>query len=174
MCKGRDGSLASFLGLVTQTRPVFYSRPTNTIVSMSTTTESGLCVPSQDTPITPKLREYSCLRCAQRKVKCDRNDPCSHCNKSRVECVFVVHAPSRRRKRRLPEEDLLAKLKRYEELLKSHGVEFDDHDGPDMTRAPDCTTSVVHEGSNIKKETSPSLQTGKLILEHGESRYVDK
>lgn len=138
---------------------------------MSTATES---FPPQEKPVNPKPREHSCLRCAQRKVKCDKNDPCSSCNKSRVECVFVAHAPARRRKRKLPEEDLLARLKRYEELLKSHGVDFDAYDGSYMTHATDPSTAVVHEGSNIKKEISPSLQSGKLILEHGESRYVDK
>ena len=135
--------------------------------------ESSLYTSSQDLSITPSARAYSCLRCAQRKVKCDRTDPCANCKKSHVDCVFVVPAPSRRKKRKLPEEDLVTRLKLYEELLKNNGVEFDAYDLPEQTRssAPDTIYAV---GGHIKKEASQGLQTGELISEHGESRYVDK
>lgn len=132
------------------------------------------CLPLQDLSIPVRLKEQSCLRCAQRKVRCDRNSPCSNCRKSQAECLFVAHAPSRRRKRKRPGEDLLAKLKRYEGLLTSHGINFDGYDGPETTQYSVPDKTIVHEGRNIKKEVSPTLQPGKLILENGELRYVDK
>lgn len=141
---------------------------------MSTTANSGPSMPLQDLPIPLRPKEQSCLRCARRKVRCDRNSPCSNCQKSQAECVFVAHAPSRRQKRKRHDEDLLAKLKRYEELLTSHGIDFDGYDGPETTQCSVPDKTIVHEGKNTKKEVSPTLQPGKLILEHGELRYVDK
>ncbi|KAJ5820298.1 hypothetical protein N7474_005889 [Penicillium riverlandense] len=44
-------------------------------------------------------KSYSCVICYQRKVKCDRQDPCSNCAKSRAECVYRPPPPPRRRKR---------------------------------------------------------------------------
>ncbi|KNG81473.1 fungal specific transcription factor domain protein [Aspergillus nomiae NRRL 13137] len=46
----------------------------------------------------------SCVVCARRKVRCDRNDPCSACIKRGAECVFPTHIPPRRRKRQRSED----------------------------------------------------------------------
>lgn len=32
----------------------------------------------------------SCVECRRRKVKCDRKDPCDHCNASKRTCVYSV------------------------------------------------------------------------------------
>ena len=37
-------------------------------------------------------RRKSCLRCVQKKLKCDRQNPCSSCNKSNSQCSFVEEA----------------------------------------------------------------------------------
>ncbi|PYH47846.1 Zn(II)2Cys6 transcription factor [Aspergillus saccharolyticus JOP 1030-1] len=41
----------------------------------------------------------SCVVCNRRKVKCDRQNPCSACTKNGVECIYRAHLPPRRRKR---------------------------------------------------------------------------
>lgn len=39
----------------------------------------------------PRNRKYtSCLRCRSRKIKCDRQHPCSSCRRAGVECQFVA------------------------------------------------------------------------------------
>ena len=82
--------------------------------------------------------------------------------------------PARRRKRKLPDEDLLERLKLYEELLRSHGVDFDAYNGPENTGQPAADISFNQRGGKAKKEATPNFQMGKMILEHGESRYVDQ
>src|SRR2546423_13241607 len=85
----------------------------------------------------PATRAHACVLCQQRKVKCSRETPCSACIKSRVECVYRDPAPPRRRKRRTPEDILIAKLKRYEELLENAGVKVDPVDGASGGAADD-------------------------------------
>jgi len=64
-----------------------------------------------------------CVLCSQRKVKCDRQTPCSNCVKSRMACVPAAQV-KKPRKRRFAERQLLDRLKSYENLLKQHGINF--------------------------------------------------
>lgn len=142
-------------------------------------------------PQTTSLKSFSCLKCQQRKVKCDKRDPCSTCSKTRVECVFRAPAPPRRRKRKnSPEADLAARLKRYEELLKGYGANLDAMDGSDVeVEEKRCDTglatvanstrdvrsrSLLGNGKRIGSE-SPRRNTGRLVGEPGMSkRYLEK
>lgn len=77
-------------------------------------------------PLAVKLtRGTSCVLCQQRKVRCDKNKPCSNCVKAGAECRVVPPQPPRRRKKRLQEKDLLDRLRKYEALLAQNGVKFD-------------------------------------------------
>lgn len=58
--------------------------------STSSTTNSR--APSQQ-------HEYSCTLCKQRKVRCDRGNPCSGCVRAGVDCVPGARQPYKRRKR---------------------------------------------------------------------------
>ncbi|CAN8102514.1 unnamed protein product [Discula destructiva] len=59
-------------------------------------------------PNTGQQQEYSCLLCKQRKVRCDRANPCSGCVRAGVQCEPGVRQPYKRRKRNdlLRDEDL--------------------------------------------------------------------
>lgn len=60
----------------------------------------------------------------RRKVRCDRQSPCSNCVKANARCVqATLH--SRPRRRRFPERELLDRLRRYEGLLRGHGIGFE-------------------------------------------------
>lgn len=83
---------------------------------------------SHDGSSSKLTRGTSCVLCQQRKVRCDKNKPCSNCVKAGVECRVVPPAPPRRRKRRLQEKDLVDRLKKYESLLRDNGVKFDSID----------------------------------------------
>ncbi|KAE8441227.1 hypothetical protein EG329_005591 [Mollisiaceae sp. DMI_Dod_QoI] len=82
--------------------------------------------PTTNGSIPPQLRrKHPCVLCQQRKVKCDRNEPCQNCTKARVECISPLTLPPKKRKRRFPEAELLARIRRYEEALKSYGADID-------------------------------------------------
>ncbi|PYH90939.1 hypothetical protein BO71DRAFT_421921 [Aspergillus ellipticus CBS 707.79] len=71
----------------------------------------------------PPRHRLACSLCARRKVKCDKGDPCSNCLKAQVECLYESPAPHRPRKR-AADEELLARLARYEDLMRQHNVDF--------------------------------------------------
>lgn len=77
-------------------------------------------------PATPGLHKNACSLCARRKVKCDKKDPCSNCLKAQTQCSYETPAPPRPRKR-AADQDLLARLAQYEDLMRKHNVDFTQH-----------------------------------------------
>ncbi|KAK6066700.1 fungal specific transcription factor [Seiridium cupressi] len=53
--------------------------------------------------------KYACSLCARRKVKCNKDDPCSNCLKAKKECFYEFPAAQRPRKR-AADEDLTTRL----------------------------------------------------------------
>lgn len=58
----------------------------------------------------------SCINCASRKVKCDRNYPCNTCSKRHAECVYHPSQPPRKKCARVKE--LTERLRHCEERLR--------------------------------------------------------
>jgi hypothetical protein len=72
-------------------------------------------------------QKHSCSTCARRKVKCDRQEPCTSCIKTKTECHYLAapnSLPRRRKRQDAPQEDLFARVQRYEELLKRNNIDF--------------------------------------------------
>ncbi|MCJ1403050.1 hypothetical protein MMC11_006272 [Xylographa trunciseda] len=70
------------------------------------------------------IRVLACVRCHQRKLRCDRKFPCANCVGVRSNCV-PTPLTSRQRRRRFPERDLLDRIRRYEGLLQQHNIAFE-------------------------------------------------
>ncbi|PYH88339.1 fungal-specific transcription factor domain protein [Aspergillus ellipticus CBS 707.79] len=100
----------------------------------------------------------SCVVCQRRKVKCDRQDPCSACTRNGAECIYRAHLPPRRRKRR-----------------RSDDIGQSDLHGPrqsDLTigaRPQVFSPATTHHGSPAIIQPEP----GMLIAGAGRSVYVD-
>lgn len=70
-------------------------------------------------PSAPPTQLRTCTVCRQRKVKCDRQQPCSHCIRSGCDCVYPTgrgRAP--KRSRRFVEGQLVDKLTRLETIIQ--------------------------------------------------------
>ncbi|KAI1478015.1 putative C6 transcription factor [Daldinia eschscholtzii] len=124
------------------------------------------------------LKSYSCVICRQRKVKCDRRNPCSNCVKAEKPCNFVAPVRGKRKRTKPPKESLHARLKRFEELLKSYGAklepsdEVDDSDLESVSHPDDemaRSRSLSHSEPFFKSEEDKP----KLITKEGTSRYFD-
>ncbi|KAH8810958.1 putative C6 transcription factor [Xylogone sp. PMI_703] len=120
------------------------------------------------------LRGFSCLLCRQRKVKCDRQEPCSNCLKAQRPCSFVAPVRGKREKKleRTPKttvhEGLHDKLRRYERMLEEHGEKLGqplDHDtsDSDATPEPDIQTPV----SSRSLGTRPQTKSVKAVQSTG-------
>lgn len=118
---------------------------------MATTAPSSSNVPSRPT--------YACIRCANRKVKCDRQRPCSTCVKHNVDCVFNPSQPARRRHKRIKNQILTDRLIHCEALLQERGI--------DLNRLSETPDSEAHRRSSQTAAVLPEelqLQTHSLIL----------
>ncbi|OJD23947.1 hypothetical protein ACJ73_04699 [Blastomyces percursus] len=124
---------------------------------------------------------YSCVLCYQRKVKCDRHDPCSACVKAGASCTFRAPPAPRRRKKNSPESALLSRLKRYEGILRSHGINFDGaEDGTQETPKPSSSGPAadgLDEATNLpvrtknNNNTDQAREAGELVTAEGKSKY---
>jgi hypothetical protein len=141
-----------------------------------------LATPSQTPELVSALatkitRGYSCVLCQQRKVKCDRQKPCSNCTKARVECVASTPTHPRRRRRKLTEIDLTARLRRYEHLLRTHGIKADEEDNdahPETNSNPDGEREHLEAKLSMSAPRSCDAERGALFADRENSHYVEK
>ncbi len=102
-------------------------------------------------PVAHSRITYSCIRCASRKVKCDRQRPCNQCIKRNEDCVFNPQQPQRRRKR-VKVQALAGRLKYYETLLQEQGVDLDKL--PE-TLVAEPLAKATHDAARIPQEIRP-------------------
>lgn len=122
---------------------------------------------------------YACIRCADRKVKCDRQRPCGACVKHNVECVFH---PPRPRKRQRRVEQLTDRLRHYEALLQEQGIEAGKQPETQDTvtqRRPSQVVATTDEmqlptPSSIDSEMSSRLNKTQVVHGQGRSKYLEK
>lgn len=142
----------------------------------------------------PHIR--SCELCRQRKVKCDRRQPCSHCTRSGQDCVYPA-GPGRapKRSRRAENAQLMDKLSRLEHIIKRLASEnkgdaetpgdhhsetdvdhtqstlqahrLDDEDKRQSSKSPSQTPGVSRENAS-----SLDVQFGRLVINDSKSYYV--
>ena len=135
---------------------------------------------SQDSPIikqpppskmasplpAPPPHKHSCLLCARRKIKCDKQDPkCSNCTKSHADCVYQAPPPPQRHRKRQADEDLIARLNHYEELLRSHKIDF----------KPSTTVLTPQSVQDDHVKASPGHQSVQTLdaIPHANGKFVD-
>jgi hypothetical protein len=127
---------------------------------------------------TPSRPTYSCIRCADRKVKCDRQRPCSACVKHNVDCVFQPPPLPRKRHKRLKDQILVDRLRYYEALLQEQGVDPTRlQDTPDFEprHRSSHTMAVVPEEIQVQTPSSidsePTQSINKTQVVHGQGRF---
>lgn len=90
--------------------------------------DMSLGAPLNDTPFSQQAvksqRILACVLCHQRKIKCNRKFPCNNCIKTQSHCKPATLAP-RRRRRKIPPQDLVDQLHIYESLLRTNNIKFD-------------------------------------------------
>ncbi len=135
--------------------------------------------PESTSPSIKITRGHSCVLCQQRKVKCDRQKPCSNCIKSRAECVPSTVTVPRRRRKKLSEADLAAKLRRYEHLLKTHSVKFEDEDTAVDSRSNNEDRGEFSPQSgearlSMNVPRPRDVESGALFADKEDTYYVEK
>jgi Fungal Zn(2)-Cys(6) binuclear cluster domain len=123
---------------------------------------------------------FSCFICRQRKVKCDRENPCSNCLKAAEKCTYIAPVRGKRRITKPAREGLHAKLRRYEQLLESHGLNPQVLvNGPASTQrtVSEADVEITDESETPTKPSAPGIQFEKskpsLAVEDGASIYFE-
>ncbi|KAI0401937.1 fungal-specific transcription factor domain-containing protein [Xylaria palmicola] len=131
------------------------------------------------TPPNPKpTKILACVHCQYRKIKCDRQQPCSNCIKAKIACKPSVPAPPHKRRR--PNQDLLERLARCEQLLKQYadGNIPTQGESAHFALAAASEPSGGHSSSHldslrpVKAENSPT-PAGKVVKEDGNVHFMD-
>jgi hypothetical protein len=104
--------------------------------------------------------------------------------KARVECIASIPTRARRRRQKTSEADILGKLKRYEQLLKTHGVKLDEDE--EESRPSEEPTKVGHQPImsprswndrttiGLSAPRAPNTEGGTLFIHKEEAHYVEK
>lgn len=108
---------------------------------------------------------YSCVVCHKRKVKCDRQDPCSNCEKASVECIYRPPPPPRRRKR---ERNLYEDASQNREKSRRYGGK-ESHIFNTTNQKHASPPSRVQDA-----QVGPAAGSGRMIMKDGNSVYIDK
>jgi hypothetical protein len=98
----------------------------NLAIMNSTTTSLGT---------GPPQAPFACVRCSERKVKCDKQSPCTTCVRHKIQCIYRTPKPSRRRRARYKETLIDERLKHYEALLQENGIDMHQMDSVSEIKA---------------------------------------
>ena len=155
--------------------------------------------PSSALALAPKLR--SCVVCRSRKVRCDRQLPCSRCRQANIACVLPsTNRPPKwaRRLERLtnnvtasnapaPQDDnpglarAMDRLQRLERLVKelsgqlaqAHAAASSGSDGSPAANSPRSSTQDRETELSATNSSSVQKQVGRLVYQDASrSRYV--
>ncbi|KAL4798498.1 hypothetical protein BDV19DRAFT_22742 [Aspergillus venezuelensis] len=121
----------------------------------------------------------SCTLCRQRKIKCDRQQPCGNCIRLESTCIYPSgfgRAPKRPRK--AVEARLLAQLSRLESAVKR----MERQSGAPTPDSTTTSTATAHtngnessnNNENKSKDPNASIdsQIGRLVIDENQSCYV--
>lgn len=136
--------------------------------AMLATPEETASMAGTSLPSHQPRKVLACETCQRRKVKCDRSFPCGNCVKADLQCHAAPLQPRQRRKR-FPERELLERLRRYEGLLRDHGVTFEPLHGDAATALPplagkNSSSLNLEASSPHNKRKGPSNQSMYVFL----------
>jgi len=155
------------------------------ISSVTDTPNDNGEAPAQATSTSsPQLNPRSCVTCRRRKVRCNKTNPCLNCSKAGIDCIFPGPGRAKRKSRKPPDAELLARLKKLEGVIESLGAHVDSD--PPSESQPSVVANIqsqleerrwqssLNNGgvSDSPVNSTVDKQLGRLVISDGRSRYV--
>lgn len=124
------------------------------------------------------LKPLSCTNCRQRKIKCDKSNPCTACRRSGIDCVFPkrTRVPRERqgsRNYKSRDDELLRRIGKLEVLVEKMGGDIHnplisaEPSGRHITSSSEVSASTLgYKGSSIIQ----ALPMEKMMLV--EKKYI--
>ncbi|KAJ5718377.1 C6 transcription factor [Penicillium malachiteum] len=123
--------------------------------------------------------ERSCIRCHERKVRCDRANPCSNCLRAKIPCRYPGPERTKRRSQKKPTARTdqfgprLAMLERAIATLTQQAA--GERDRLAHTSSSTASTEQTLENTNTHTHASRgSPNEGLLVKEGTSTRYMDE
>lgn len=148
-------------------------------------TFSGMSSSVTPTAARQSATTHACVRCSERKVKCDKKHPCTACLRFDFECAYRPLGPRKLKKQSASHRALIQRLKRYESLLQEQGIDVGANVGTSTARGEDAledgsqssavtashtkipVPEVVSEPGQVPSSSQPVYDTGNL-------RYLER
>ncbi|KAH6900452.1 fungal-specific transcription factor domain-containing protein [Thelonectria olida] len=125
----------------------------------------------------PAINPRSCVTCRRRKVRCDKQMPCSNCRRAQIPCVFP--APGRAPRQPRPRDpnappknssqrelELMKRLRKLEGIVEDLSGQIEVESGgkgPSTASSPDATHNP-QAGGQERAATLPPRQTSSAAL----------
>jgi hypothetical protein len=149
--------------------------------------------------VAPHHSARSCITCRRRKVKCDKKQPCANCLRARIECFYPGPGRAPRKSRKLPDTELLERLRRLEGVVQNLNAQVEEHEHEAAEReresssrksssatVPLAAAAVSpaeacferNDASRASVAVDNSVEGlesrfGRLVIEKGRSRYIN-
>ncbi|GFF24340.1 uncharacterized transcriptional regulatory protein C139.03 [Aspergillus udagawae] len=105
--------------------------------------------------------ERSCLRCHQRKVRCDKGSPCAACVRMKVPCQYPGPNRVQRRPPKATSADVVSRIDQLERAVT------------ELVRRPSTVSSIHDDDTNVTGSTAPERQARQGLLVR-DGQYIDE
>ncbi|KAI8632124.1 hypothetical protein F5Y19DRAFT_423436 [Xylariaceae sp. FL1651] len=159
--------------------PMVHSPPDDRAAPADKNVTSTRSSPAQPTHLR------SCVLCRQRKVKCDRRQPCSNCTRAGTTCVHppgAGRAAKRPRQNQAIDAKILDRLSQLEATIRrlqqeTKELEADSHaTSKASSHHASSRPSQARDSGDLTTDASPTTtvneELGRLVVEESQSRYV--
>ncbi|KAJ4050243.1 hypothetical protein NW761_005032 [Fusarium oxysporum] len=132
----------------------------------------------------PVRATLSCSSCRQRKLKCDRDEPCSNCVARNVSCQYAPWPRGRvaAQRRDSRQNDLSDRVRHLEQLLGSIVQQLPTQQGtsngspsiksPASTYVTNSLATGSHQGSHQSSQEGSEVKPGRMMANPNETIYV--
>ncbi|KAF4993403.1 hypothetical protein FGRMN_6490 [Fusarium graminum] len=127
----------------------------------------------------PLRATLSCSSCRQRKLKCDRDEPCSNCVARNVSCQYAPWPRSRAaaQRRDSKQPDLNDRVRHLEQLLGSIVSQLPAQQQQSASSSSPAikspaSTHVVAQGSLVSNGEGAEVKPGRMMANPNETIYV--
>ncbi|KAJ3570988.1 hypothetical protein NPX13_g5538 [Xylaria arbuscula] len=143
-------------------------------------TTAGVPVDDAISPQAAQLAQpthlRSCILCRQRKVKCDRRQPCSNCVRAGTNCVHPPGAGrAAKRSRQAVDTKVLDRLSQLETTIRRLQQQAKEHKASTPASEQDSSIGPRAQGNRCVVDDAVQVteaELGRLVIEESQSRYV--
>ena len=149
---------------------IMENEPTSDNTLHDTLQPSTSISPISRTSIKPRKIERSCLLCHQRKIRCNKQSPCSNCVRADVLCCYPGPQTTERRPHKTTIAEVSARVARLERTIAAIS------NSASSAEPINTNTQLILPSENAKQEersfeTDSSSLVDEVLIQHGSTSH---